>query len=258
MLLDSGPLVDVHAHLTAEDFDRDREAVLGAAAAANVQRILVVSETFEDAQSVLALAARYPLIRPCLGLHPVYPDASQVEPLVELIVQHQGQLAAIGEVGLDYWIIQNETEREMQRKILARFVALSNDLELPLNVHSRSAGRHAIAWLKDCGARSVLLHAFDGKASAALEGLEAGYYFSIPPSLVRSAQKQKLVRQLPLDRILLESDAPVLGPTPAERNEPKNIALTCEAIARLKQVTPEDVAARSTKNARHLFPRAFI
>jgi len=107
------------------------------------------------------------------------------------------------------------------------------------------------------GAGRVLLHAFDGKASAAMAGLEAGYYFSIPPSVVRSVQKQKLVRHVPLERLLLESDSPVLGPTPDERNEPQNVWIACAEVARIKGLSMEEVARVTTQNARHLFPRAF-
>jgi TatD DNase family protein len=163
----------------------------------------------------------------------------------------------IGEVGVDHWVVKDEAERDVQRKIFSRFVALSNELDLPLNVHSRSAGRAAIQLLRERGARRVLLHAFDGKASSAQEGVAAGYFFSIPPSVVRSPQKQKLVRALPLDRLLLETDSPVLGPDPAGRNEPRNTAVACRAIAQLKDVPPEEVARVTTANARALFPRAF-
>jgi len=127
-----------------------------------------------------------------------------------------------------------------------------------LNVHSRSAGRHTIAFLRERGARRVLMHAFDGRASAALEGVRAGYFFSIPPSVVRSAQKQKLARQVPLECLLLETDSPVLGPDPAIRNEPQNVTVACRAVADLKGIPPEEVARITTENARRLFPRAFI
>ena len=148
-------------------------------------------------------------------------------------------------------------EREVQREILAQHIALSRELDLPLNVHSRSAGRHTIAWLREHGAQRVLMHAFDGKVSAAMAGIEAGYYFSVPPSIVRSPQKQKLVRHLPLERLLLESDSTVLGPEREQRNEPCNVWLACEHIATIKGVSAEDVAHITTTNARTLFPRAF-
>ena len=97
------------------------------------------------------------------------------------------------------------------------------------------------------------LHAFDGRAARALPGVEAGYFFSIPPSVVRSAQKQKLVRSLPLDSLLVETDSPVLGPRGDERNEPANAGVSVAAIAELKGLSPEQVAAVVTTNTRRLY-----
>jgi TatD DNase family protein len=241
----------------ADAFADDLEAVLQRAATRGVRAILTVSETLEEAQHILALAERYPLLKPCAGLYPTIIDRQAALAMLDFIRQHQDQLVAIGEVGLDYWKVQDADAREVQREILAQHIALSRELDLPLNVHSRSAGRHTIAWLREHEAQRVLMHAFDGKVSAAMAGIEAGYYFSVPPSIVRSPQKQKLVRHLPLERLLLESDSPVLGPEREQRNEPCNVWLACEHIATIKGVSAEDVAHITTTNARTLFPRAF-
>lgn len=251
------PLFDAHAHMYADAFAHDLEEVLIRAAARGVQAILTVSETVAEARQILALAERYPLLKPCAGLYPTILDRAAAAEMLAFIRQHQERLVAIGEVGLDYWKVQDAAEREVQRDILAQHIALSRQLDLPLNVHSRSAGRHAIAWLHEHGARRVLMHAFDGKAAAAMAGIEAGYYFSIPPSIVRSPQKQKLVRHLPIERLLLESDAPVLGPDQDQRNEPHNVWLSCMQIAAIKGLPVEEVAYITTTNARQLFSRAF-
>ena len=250
-------LFDAHAHMYAEAFADDLEAVLQRAAVRGVRAILTVSETLQEAEQILALAERYPLLKPCAGLYPTILDRTAAGEMLEFIRQHQDRLVAIGEVGLDYWKVQEDSGREMQREIFAQHIALARQLDLPLNVHSRSAGRHAIAWLREHGAQRVLMHAFDGKVTAALAGIEAGYYFSIPPSIVRSPQKQKLVRHLPLERLLLESDSPVLGPEREQRNEPGNVWLACEHIAAIKGVSAEEVAHYTTTNARALFPRAW-
>lgn len=250
-------LVDVHAHLCASEFADDLPSVLEAARAAGVTRVLAVGEDLEDARRNLELAERFPQVRACAGLYPTILDEAVAEEMADFIRDHRDALVGIGEVGLDYWMVKADEAREVQRRILARFVALSNELDLPLNVHSRSAGRATIAVLREHGARRVLLHAFDGKASSAQAGLAAGYYFSIPPSVVRSEQKQKLVRALPLERLLVETDSPVLGPDRTERNEPKNVALACRAIADLKRLPVGEVARVTTANTRALFPRAF-
>lgn len=251
------PLVDAHAHLYASAFAADLDAVLERAALQGVQAVLCVSETLAEAQRVVELADRHPLIQPCAGLYPTILDRDAAAAMLDFIRQHRDRLVAIGEVGLDYWKVQDAADREVQRDILAQHIALSRELDLPLNVHSRSAGRHCIAWLRDNGARHVLLHAFDGKAASARAAIEAGYYFSVPPSIVRSPQKQKLVRHLPLEHLLLESDAPVLGPEKDARNEPCNVWLSCRQIAAIKGVPVEEAARMTTANARRLFPRAF-
>ena len=251
------PLVDAHAHLYAPAFAADLDEVVARAAHRGVQAVLCVSETVAEAERVIQLAERHPLIKACAGLYPTILDRDAAAAMLDFIRQHQDRLVAIGEVGLDYWKVQDAADREVQRDILAQHVALSRELDLPLNVHSRSAGRHAIAWLRENGARHVLLHAFDGKAATARAGIEAGYFFSIPPAIVRSPQKQKLVRHLPLEHLLLESDAPVLGPEKDVRNEPCNVWLSCRHIAAIKGVPVEEVARITTANAKRLFPRAF-
>ncbi len=250
-------LFDAHAHLVAPEFAADLPAVLARAEAAGVCAILAVAETVPESEQILALAHRHRLVKPAAGIYPTVREAEALEAAVALVHAHAERLVALGEVGLDHWLARAEADQRRQEEILERFVALSLALDLPLNVHSRSAGRHTIRFLRDRGARHVLLHAFDGRVAAAQEGLAAGYRFSIPPSVVRSAQKQKLVRALPLDRLLLETDSPVLGPDPGQRNEPANVRGACEAVAALKGVTAEEVAHVTTENARQLFPRAF-
>lgn len=250
-------LVDVHAHLYGEAFSEDMEEVLQRAGEAGVVRILAVSESLADAEEILNLARCHPMVRPCAGLHPEMAEEGEMEEMACFIREHKDEIVAIGEVGLDYWVAREERAREMQHRALARQVVLARELDLPLNVHSRSAGRQAISFLREHGAQGVLLHAFDGRWSAAMEGIQAGYFFSIPPSVVRSPQKQKLLRHLPLERILLESDSPVLGPVAGQRNEPANLRVACREVARIKGVTEEEVARITTENARRLFPRAF-
>ena len=246
-------LVDAHAHMCDPGFDRDRSEVLERAHRAGVEAIIAVGENLADATKNLELADQYPMLKPAAGLYPTHLDLNQVHQMADFIRQNGSRLAAIGEVGLDYWVVKEAPDRELQREILKGFIELSKALNLPLNIHSRSAGRHAIALLLENNAAQVQLHAFDGKAGAALPAVEAGYFFSIPPSIVRSRQKQKLVRQLPLTSLLIETDSPVLGPSPEERNEPANLLLSIKAIAELKEVAEEKVIAAVSENTNQLY-----
>jgi len=262
-------MIDCHAHLAGEDFDSDRGPVCERARAAGVEAVLVVGEDAADNDRVLRVISeeaesehgRMPQLLPCLGFHPDrfaddrrMPSREEMGAAVVQIQAHAGRIAAIGEVGLDYWWVKDPERRRAQGALLEEMAALSLELELPLNVHSRSAGHYAIDLLLAAGVRRVLMHAFDGKASHAARAAEAGYLFSVPPSVVRSDQKQKLVRRLPLESLALESDSPVLGPDRDRRNEPANLVFARDYIAEAQGVSPERVDEVTTRNAQRLFP----
>jgi len=246
-------LIDAHAHICDAVFDQDREQVLAKAAAAGISSIIAVGETMADATKNLQLASLHPMIKPAAGLYPSHCNLDLAREMTDFIRLNNKKLFAIGEVGLDYWLVKEESEREIQREIFRSFIELSKELDLPLNVHSRSAGKHAIEFLLEHSAVRVQLHAFDGKASSALPAFEAGYFFSIPPSIVRSEQKQKLATRLPLSSMLVETDSPVLGPIPQERNEPANAILAIKEIARLKEISEQEVIEAVSENARRLY-----
>ncbi len=246
-------LVDCHAHLCDEAFSQDLGEVLERAVNAGVGSILIVGETLADARRNLELAALYPSLKAAAGLFPANADLVEAAIIETFIREHATALHAIGEVGLDFWLAKEDEERELQREVFLQFIRLGVELDLPLNVHSRSTGREAIAMLMGNGATRVQMHAFDGKASTAQPAVEAGYFFSIPPSIVRSRQKQKLVKHLPLACLLVESDSPVLGPDPEARNEPANVAIALQAIADIKGVAREEVLEAVQENTLRLY-----
>jgi TatD DNase family protein len=246
-------LIDTHAHLCDPIFDPDRDDVIARAKAVGVAKIISVSENMADTKRNIELAGIYPEVLPAAGLYPTYLELDQAIEMYEFIRANRNRLVAIGEVGLDFWLVKENKDKEIQKRMFSGFIDLSLELGLPLNVHSRSAGRHAVTMLLDRNAQKVQLHAFDGKAGAAMPGVEAGYYFSIPPSVVRSPQKQKLVKHLPLSCLMVETDSPVLGPNPHERNEPKNILFAVEKIAELKKIHLERVIEAVSENTRTLY-----
>ncbi|XP_061481240.1 putative deoxyribonuclease TATDN3 isoform X8 [Rhineura floridana] len=239
-------MVDCHCHLAAPEFQGDIEGVLEDAKKSNVLALVVVAEHSGDFEKIIQLSESYPgFVFSCLGIHPVQSIPMGHERSVTL------------KVGLDFTprFASTDEQKEGQRQVLIKQIQLAKQLDLPLNVHSRSAGRPTINLLKEQGAERVLLHAFDGKPSVAMEGVNAGYFFSIPPSIVRSEQKQKLVKQLPLENICLETDSPALGPEKQMRNEPKNIFIAAEYTSKIKGISVEEVIEITTKNALRLFPK---
>jgi TatD DNase family protein len=247
-------LVDTHAHLCDASFREDLSEVLKRAQRAGVAAIVAVTETREEIVATLEIAERFSdLVRPAAGLFPTILDRGEALRVEELIRKHRNRLIAIGEVGLDHWKVQDPSQREIQLEIFRRLVDLGIELELPLNVHSRSAGRQTIEVLLERGAKLVQMHAFDGRASKALPGVEAGYFFSVPPSVVRSIQKQKLVRRLPLACLLLETDSPVLGVDPKKRNEPAEVSVPLRAIAELKEISEDEAREVISDNTVRLY-----
>jgi len=246
-------IIDTHTHLYDPVFDHDRAGVIQRAREAGVEAIVSVSENIGHARRNIDLAAKYPILFPAAGLYPTCLDFEQTEEMCHYIRIEYSKLVAIGEVGLDYWMVKEESQREVQREIFKSFIDLSKEVNLPLNVHSRSAGRYAVAILLERGARKVQLHAFDGKAATALQAAEAGFFFSLPPSVIRSRQKQKLIKRLPLSSLLIETDSPVLGPSPEKRNEPANAVIAVDAIAEIKDVNRTEVLQTVYQNTRRLY-----
>ncbi|GBF96893.1 hypothetical protein Rsub_09898 [Raphidocelis subcapitata] len=288
--LPGGPIFDCHCHLYAPQFEASSiPGLLAEARAAGVGAIVTVPETLADARAVLALASTNPLTAPRAGLHPVQPAAAphtpgagaeggglgggcggggvrsvrfdEVAPALDFIRAHAHELVAVGEVGLDFSphvLAGDESQRDAQRAAFSAQIALASELGLPLNVHSRSAGHHAIELLLEHQVQQgVLLHAFDGRAAHALRAVDRSpaFFFSVAPSVARSPQQQKLVAALPLDRLVLETDAPALGPVKGEPNRPANIAIALSELARIKGVAVSEAARATSENALRLFPR---
>ncbi|KAL0078013.1 putative deoxyribonuclease TATDN3-like protein [Phycomyces blakesleeanus] len=269
-------MIDVHAHIQSINFPEESlSKMVDLAREAGVTQIVSVSESVFDALDVLNVArTSNGLIWPGLGLHPVQPlskednqprsvtlkDLEEFEPILQQSISAK-EICCIGEIGLDFSLhilaknthnpstLSEDELKNIQRQVFKRQVEMAIDADLTVNVHSRSAGHHALAILYECNAKRVIMHAFDGKVSYAKKAVEAGYYFSVPPSIVRSPEKQNLVAALPLSHLLLESDSPALGPQKNVDNTPANILLAAMEIARIKKVDVEQVIKTTTDNA---------
>jgi TatD DNase family protein len=274
----STPLLDTHAHLTDPQFADDLPAILSRAAARNVSAIICVSSDTDDAADALALAAHHPCVHAAVGLHPEtvsnITDAAAsaaVARLAALLASHRGAIVAVGEIGLDHTprvltsaaaIGSPDAIRARQNAVFNACLRLAREHGLPVSVHSRGAGRHAVdavcAAAHAPGRRWAVLHAFDGRAAHAERGAAAGCMFSVPPAVARGEQMQKLVRRLPLAALLLESDAPALAAVAGERNEPGEVVRALDMIAAQKGVPAEEAARVMDATARTVFPLVFV
>ena len=245
------PVIDVHCHLLDQSFDVDRYDVISRAKAESVVAVIEGAQNMNESRRILAERSDFWLAS--AGIHPSFARTEDVPSMLEFIRANARDIVAVGEIGLDYYSGKTEQEREHMRNAFRSQAELACELDLPVVVHSRSAGKEAVSLLLGWGVEKVVLHAFDGKASSALEGVRAGYFFSIPPSVSRSRQKRKLINALPLEAMLLETDSPVLGPTGKERNEPMNVWVSAKIVAEEKRVPVDEVADVTTANATKLF-----
>ncbi|RKO86432.1 hypothetical protein BDK51DRAFT_44254 [Blyttiomyces helicus] len=260
-------LVDVHAHVYPPNFpDSSLPALLATARDRGVVAIVNVPESLRDCETVFALSHRFPMLRPAAGLHPVQGGRSvvkeEVGPVLEFVRQHVDEIVAVGECGLDYSPhvfratpeVSEADQREEQLAVFRAQLSLAAELNLPVNVHSRSAGHHAITEILSYPNLPAVLHAFDGRAAHAVRAAQSGLHLSVPSSIVRDPTIRKWVAAVPLDSLLLETDSPAL---PAERggaSQPADVDIAAREIAAIKGVGFDIVAAITGENARKLFP----
>lgn len=253
-------LVDTHCHLDFDRFDEDRDSVLRRAAEAGVLRIVVPALDLDNAQTVLALAEQQEMVYAAVGVHPNSAAGWQAGWLDELraLARHE-KVVAIGEVGLDYY--WEQTPHAVQREAFAAQCALAAELGLPVSVHNREASEDVLRILlaSPLAGREGpgVLHSFSAPAEIAERALVGGFYlgFTGPLTFKKAEELRAIAANAPLDRLLVETDAPFLAPHPhrGKRNEPAYVALVGAQLAALHGMTAEAMAAQTTANARRLF-----
>ncbi|MHA2208139.1 MAG: TatD family hydrolase [Candidatus Thorarchaeota archaeon] len=243
--------VDVHCHLENSAFDHDRDSVIQRARANGIL-IITSATSVEEYSHAAQIADAHDNVYLSLGLDPV--RFTDVDVALEELVKFQDRFVAIGEVGLDHFKTRDHSERNLQADAFKKMIAYAKEMCKPIQVHSRSAGRAALDVLKSEDADGVHMHAFDGRASLArVASNELGYYFSIPTSVVRSPQKRKLVKAVAFERLLLETDSPVLGPQREERNEPMNIEFALKETASILKRDTEELREIVLENTLRLY-----
>ncbi|MBU4266792.1 MAG: TatD family hydrolase [Candidatus Altiarchaeota archaeon] len=248
-------LIDVHTHLDFPQFDSDRKEIVGKA---SEDGILIINSGIgpEGIEKTINLIEKHEGILATLGLSPQEFDSGVIDETIRLIRKYKNRIVGIGEVGLDYYWIKEPEKRGRGMDNFRRFISLAKELSLPLVVHSRDAENEMVEELTAQGIKA-LLHCFGGSAELGKKAISFGCLVSIPTSVAYSKRKQELVGEIPLEAMVLESDAPYLAPTPRERNTPLNIRIAAKKIAEIKGIEYDKVAEITTRNAREFFNLRF-
>lgn len=253
-------LIDSHCHLEFSDFP-DVEAVIARAAAENVSPLLSIGTRLDQMSALLELINRFPIVYGTVGLHPHEAEKASLEELDETLSTYakQPKIVGFGETGLDFYY--DHADRSRQQESFRCHIQAANEWNLPLVVHTRSAEPETIQILKEAGKGTVrgVIHCFTGTKWLAQQSLDLGFYISISGIITfKNAQALRdVVQEIPLDRLLVETDSPYLAPIPhrGKRNEPAFVRYTAEKVAEIKQISLEELATATTRNFFDLFTK---
>ncbi|MGG4000564.1 TatD family hydrolase [Anoxybacillus kestanbolensis] len=251
-------LFDTHAHLNATQFNEDVEQVIERARAEGVSHIVVVGFDRPTIERAMELADQYSFIYAAVGWHPV--DAIHMTDddlmMIEQLAAHP-KVVALGEMGLDYY--WDQSPKEVQKEVFRKQIRLAKKVKLPIIIHNRDATADIVHILQEEQAAEVggVMHCFTGSVEVAHQCIDMNFYISFGgPVTFKNAKKPKEVaKEIPLDRLLIETDCPYLTPHPfrGKRNEPSYVKYVAEAIAELKGLSFEEVAQKTSDNAKRLF-----
>ncbi|MCM3021480.1 TatD family hydrolase [Priestia megaterium] len=251
-------LFDTHVHLNAEQYEDDLQEVINRALEKGVQNMVVVGFDEPTIKKAIQIAETYDFIYASVGWHPVDAIDMTDEYLawIEELAQHP-KVVALGEMGLDYhW---DKSPKEVQKDVFRRQIRLARKVNLPIIIHNRDATEDVVTILKEEHVEEVggIMHCFTGSIEVAKQCMDMNMYISFGgPVTFKNAKKPKEVAtELPLDKLLIETDCPYLTPHPfrGKRNEPGYVSYVAEQIAELKGITYEELADITTANAKKLF-----
>lgn len=254
-------LVDSHCHLDFAEFEPERDDIVARAAENGVGLMVTISTHVSKLPTLLALTERYEQVYASVGTHPLNVAAEPDVPVEELVrLSRHPKIVAIGEAGLDYFY--DRAPPEMQRRVFVRHIEAARETGLPLVIHARDADADIEAILTEqtkIGAFPFVLHCFSSGRRLAEAGLELGGYVSFSGILTfnKSEDIRAIASDVPMDRLLVETDAPYLAPPPhrGKRNEPAFVLHTAEMLAKVKNTDLDTIAAATTDNFLRLFSR---
>ena len=255
-------LIDSHAHLDMKQFNSDRDQVIDRAVSADVKYIITVGIDIISSRNAVKLTTRYPSIFATAGVHPHNADNANKNDLEQIaLIAQQEKIIAIGEIGLDFF--RNRSARKKQIEVFTQQLAIATSLDLPVVIHDREAHTETVNLLSSFKRDGLhgMIHCFSGDYKLAKMFINMGYYISIPGTVTfnNASQIQDVVRRIPINKLLLETDAPFLAPLPhrGKRNEPSYIIHTAQKIAKLRGISFEEISYQTSKNACQLFNLSF-
>lgn len=259
-------LIDVHAHLDDRRFKEDLEKVIKNARDKGIETIVISGVNPKTNREVLDLCKKYDILKASFGLYPIDSIANKIPEIsddqireitpfdideeLRWIEEHKDNCVAIGEIGLDFQL--GSEYRKEQIEVFEKALHLAKKLDRPVIIHSRKAELECIEILEKFEMKKVIMHCFSGKKSLIRRCVSNGWLLSVPPVILRLDHFKVLVEITPLENLLTETDAPYLSPVYGERNEPANVEFTIREIARIKNVSEEDVSNQIWRNWNNL------
>ncbi|MBW2978303.1 TatD family hydrolase [Candidatus Woesearchaeota archaeon] len=261
-------LVDIHAHLDHAKFKDDLDQVIDKAKKAGVKAIITSGVNSATNRLVLDIAKKYDIIRPSFGLYPIDALAKELEQgeaegflrdvkaidvnaELEWIKENKDKCAAVGECGLDFhWVKDKEKE---QKEVFQKVIETVEKINKPIIVHTRKAELDAVEMLESSKIKKIILHCFMGRKHLLKRAADNGWYFSIPPVVVRLQHFQILAEIANINQLFTETDAPYLSPYPGKRNEPAFVIEAIKKIAEIKKMEAEEVANNIWMNYQNVF-----
>jgi len=249
-------LFDTHAHLNDERFEEDRESLISSFKENGISYVCEIGYDLESSKRALELSEKYDFIYAVLGVHPHDSSKLTDKGLMELekMLSHE-KAVALGEIGLDYYY--DNSERDVQRYWFAQQAELAKSLKCPISVHTRDAMEDTLNILKAHGGGDGIIHCYSGSVESAKILLNMGYYISFagPVTFKNANTALDVIRYVPNDRMLIETDSPYLAPVPhrGKRNCPHYVREVAAKIAEIKGMAFEEVAEITTKNAKKVY-----
>lgn len=245
-------LIDTHCHLDMDEFDDDRHEVLERCRKKGIQRIVIPAIAREGWDDLLALCASERGLYPALGLHPMFIDKHTDHDYADLEKYIEStNPVAVGEIGLDFFI--KELDQIRQQNLFDKQLAIARNVHLPILLHVRKAHDETLASIKRAKIQGGIAHAFNGSFQQAEQYIDLGFKLGFGGTMTyeTSTRIRKLARELPLESIVLETDAPdmVVERHKGERNSPEYLIDCLNALADIRNEAPEQIAEQTTKNA---------